>query len=215
MRTDIITSLSNIGSQILSEAIQYMEETIKNQDNYYLQELQNGSYKAFSAIYNHYADSLYYFILNQLHNKQLAQDILQETFLRLWDNRKKLFTNGNLKSLLFTIASHLTIDYFRKQMTELPFEEYIDYCEQQGTAATPEDLMLYDEFKRQLKKSKQKLSARECEIYELSREKNLSISEIAQQLKLSEQTVNNYLTSSLKSLRKDLSKYNMIFLFFL
>ena len=170
-----------------------------------IKELRNGSYQAFTQIYEAYADRLYSFVLKQLKNRSLAQDIVQDTFLRLWDNR----------SQLNSFAKHQVIDYFRKQVNELQFEDFMEYCENQESDVSPEDLLLYDEFLQQLKKSKNILSQREREIYELSREKHIPVKQIAEQLELSEQTVKNYLTSALKILRSEIMKYNILFIFFL
>ena len=153
--------------------------------------------------------------LSSYKNRSLAQDIVQDTFLRLWDNRSQLNSFGNLQAFIFTIAKHQVIDYFRKQVNELQFEDFMEYCENQESDVSPEDLLLYDEFLQQLKKSKNILSQREREIYELSREKHIPVKQIAEQLELSEQTVKNYLTSALKILRSEIMKYNILFIFFL
>ena len=81
-----------------------------------IKELRNGSYQAFTQIYEAYADRLYSFVLKQLKNRSLTQDIVQDTFLRLWDNRSQLNSFGNLQAFIFTIAKHQVIDYFRKQV---------------------------------------------------------------------------------------------------
>ncbi|MEY8464242.1 MULTISPECIES: sigma factor [Bacteroides] len=73
--------------------------------------------------------------------------LLQEdTSLRLWDNRSQLNSFGNLQAFIFTIAKHQVIDYFRKQVNELQFEDFMEYCENQESDVSPEDLLLYDEF---------------------------------------------------------------------
>ena len=71
-----------------------------------IKELRNGSYQAFTQIYEAYADRLYSFVLKQLKNRSLTQDIVQDTFLRLWDNRNQLNSFGNLQAFIFTIAKH-------------------------------------------------------------------------------------------------------------
>lgn len=97
-----------------------------------IKELRNGSYQAFTQIYEAYADRLYSFVLKQLKNRSLTQDIVQDTFLRLWDNRNQLNSFGNLQAFIFTIAKHQVIDYFRKQVNELQFEDFMEYCENQA-----------------------------------------------------------------------------------
>ena len=105
-----------------------------------IKELRNGSYQAFTQIYEAYADRLYSFVLKQLKNRSLTQDIVQDTFLRLWDNRSQLNSFGNLQAFIFTIAKHQVIDYFRKQVNELQFEDFMEYCENQESDVSPEDL---------------------------------------------------------------------------
>lgn len=179
-----------------------------------IKELRNGSYQAFTQIYEAYADRLYSFVLKQLKIVPWHR-ILFRIPLRLWDNRNQLNSFGNLQAFIFTIAKHQVIDYFRKQVNELQFEDFMEYCENQATDVSPEDILLYDEFLQQLQQSKKVLSQREHEIYELSREKHIPIKQIAEQLDLSEQTVKNYLTSALKILRSEMMKYNILFIFFL
>ena len=70
----------------------------------------------------------------------------------------------------------------------------------------------FDEFQEKLSKAKEKLTQRQKEIFELSREKGYSILSIAQKLQLSEKTVKNQLTLALKVMRSELSYY-FIFLF--
>ena len=180
-----------------------------------IDELRKGSYKAFTIIYDNYADKLYGFVIKQLRNKQLAEDVVQDTFMRLWDNREQVNCLGNIQSFIFTIAKHRIIDLFRRQINEYQYQEFIEFCKNKEDNLTPEDTYLYDEFLKQLEKSKKVLSQRECEIYELSREKNLQLKDIALKLKLSEQTVKNYLSSALKVLHHEMLKYINIFIFFL
>lgn len=176
-------------------------------------DLKDGSYKAFARIYEAYADRLYGFVIRRLQNRNLAQDIVQDTFMRLWINRSQLDCFGNLQGFIFAIAKYRLIDYFRRQMKEPEFEDYVEHISNAPDDITPEDIMLYDEFIEYLEKSKVKLSSREREVYELSRESNVPIKEIASRLGISEQTVKNHLTSALKLLRAEMAKYRFFFVF--
>ena len=176
-------------------------------------DLKNGSYTAFAKIYEAYADRLYGFVLKHLRNRQLAQDIVQDTFMRLWVNRKQLDCFGNLQGFIFAIAKYQVIDHFRRQVHEPEFEDFIDHANSQAGGISPEDLLLYDEFLTQLSRSKELLSHREREVYELSREKHLPIKDIAERLHISEQTVKNHMTSALRILRAEMSKYRFLFIF--
>lgn len=73
-----------------------------------IKELRNGSYQAFTRIYEAYADRLYSFVLKQLKNRSLAQDFVQDTFLRLWDNREQLhFRPVRQCDFRFTARPHI------------------------------------------------------------------------------------------------------------
>ena len=135
--------------------------------------------------------------------------------MRLWNCREQIIVSGNLKALLYTIAKHQIIDYFRRQVSEPVFEEYVGYCEDKATDFSPEDLLLYDEFVVVLNDSKENLTERELEIFEMSREHQLSIGQIAEALELSPQTVKNHLSSALHRLRQCVVKYNYLFAFLL
>lgn len=170
----------------------------------YISALKGGSYEAFTVIYNRYVDMIYSFCISQTKNKTVSQDIVQCTFMKLWDKRHSLDCNKNIQAFLFTIARHQIIDNFRKQIIKVEFEDYLNFCEQQPESTSVEDKIYYDEFLVRLKKSKSKLSHRECEIFEMSRKQNMPINQIAEALQLSPQTVKNHITASLKIFRKNL-----------
>lgn len=183
----------------------------------YIKELGKGSHKAFNAIYEMYADKLYSFVLAHTKSRETASDIVQETFLSLWSMRESLSVEGSLQSLLFTIANNKIIDLFRKQINKTEMELYIGYKEEasQDEYCKVEAKLLYDDFVRTLKLCKKLLTGRQLEIYELSREKGKSIEEISSALNLSEQTVKNQLTTSMKKIRNGLLSTNILYLILL
>jgi len=178
-----------------------------------IQGLKSGSHKDFDKLYAIYADLLYGFVLNLTKSSSTAKDILQETFLRVWQSREQLSTEMSFKSYLYSIARNLIVDSFRRQMKSVAFEEYIaSEAYQHYAEDTIEKDIDFDEFKRKFEQAKEKLTDRQRQIFELSREKGLSITTIAEMLHLSEKTVKNQLTLAMKVLRSELSYY-YIFLF--
>ena len=179
----------------------------------YIKELRRGSHKAFNAIYEMYADKLYGFAFAHTKSREMANDIVQDTFLKLWTMRETLMEDRSLQALLFAITHHKMIDMFRTQINKVEFEDYIEYTESAylDDNAT-EKKIYYDDFLKALKLCKSLLPLRQIEIFEMSRENGKSIEEIANQLKISEQTVKNQLTSAMKTLRTELVKYNLVYL---
>ncbi len=179
----------------------------------YIKELRKGSHKAFNAIYDMYADKLFGFAFSHTRSRELANDLVQETFLKLWTMRETISENGSLQAMLFTISHNKMIDVFRSQLNKVDFVDYIEFCDNSGFFEnTTEKTIYFDEFVKALKICKSQLPNRQLEIFELSRETGKSISEIANQLNISEQTVKNQLTSALKTLKTELVKFNFIFL---
>lgn len=181
-----------------------------------IKKLREGSHEAFDTLYNVYADSLYGFAL--LHTKSVvqAEDIVQETFLKLWNMRASLSVEGSFKSMLFTIAKNQVIDIFRQQINRPNFEDYITFCEDENLFDnTSVEKIYYDDFLEKLTIAKQKLTPAQRNIFELSREEGMSNTEIASASDLSEQTVKNHLSAALKILRTELRKYNFIFALFI
>lgn len=174
--------------------------------------LKNDSTEAFSMIYDSYADRLYHFVVTHTKNRTVAEDIVQDTFLRLWKNRKKLDAGRNAESLLYLMARHQIIDTFRKQLDRIEFTDFLEHNECVDQSQTPEEQLYFDDFLRRLHLAKTRLSHREREIYKLSREMNLSVNEIADRLNLSPQTIKNNLTSILKKFRKDLLETELVIL---
>ena len=138
----------------------------------YIKELQNGSHKAFNVIYDMYADKLYGFLLAHTKSPQISEDIVQETFLKLWINRKSISVEGSIQSLLFTISRHKMIDSFRSQINKVEFELYIDYIDEKSFEDDGiESKLFYDDFLKALKLSKKLLTEGQLEIFERNKEK--------------------------------------------
>ena len=173
----------------------------------WVMQLREGSYEAFSrivyALLKQVILASYWRRQRMFHFQKIS---IQETFMKLWNMREQLDCYGNVNALIFTIARNLIIDSFRKQVAQLDFEDYRQACDKVSSFATPEEQLDYHESVDRIRQVKKLLSKRACQIYEMSREKNMPIQEIAESLNLSSQTVKNYLTSTLKIFRRELSR---------
>lgn len=185
---------------------------MRENEERYVAALKEGSREAFTMLYNLYADRLYSFALVQTKSKQMAEDVVQDTFLKLWNNRTNLNCYGNVQALVFTMARNLIIDAFRRQVANIDIEAYFNLHEALPSTASPEESLYFNETKENLEQAKAKLSNKECKIYEMSREQDMPIKKIAQTLNLSPQTVKNYLTSTLKVFRSQLRREQLLWL---
>lgn len=181
-----------------------------------IKKLTEGSYEAFDRLYTLYADSLYGFVLLHTKSTVQAEDIVGETFLKVWEMRASLSIEGSFKSLLFTMAKNQVIDTFRRQINRPDFDDYVRFCEDENLIdSASEDRIYYEDLIEKLAVAKEKLTPAQRRIFELSREEGLSNTEISSLSNLSEQTVKNHLSAALKTLRTELRKYNYLFALFI
>ena len=151
-----------------------------------------------------------------LKSKDATDDVVQETFLRIWSNRANLNPDVSFKSYLFTIAYHFLLKEMRRQLNNPLMEDYVEYLNRSSTeTAEAESLMCYDQFVNALEKGKQHLSPRQRIIFEMNKEYGMSISEISEKLSITNQVVRNQLCMALKILRVELRQYYPLLLLFL
>lgn len=190
-------------------------ETIEKQRKILLS-VRNGSEKAYQELYEQWVSRLYGFVFQYLKSKDATDDVVQETFLRIWSNRANLNPDVSFKSYLFTIAYHFLLKEMRRQLNNPLMEDYVEYLNRSSTeTAEAESLMCYDQFVNVLEKGKQHLSPRQRIIFEMNKEYGMSISEISEKLSITNQVVRNQLCMALKILRVELRQYYPLLLLFL
>jgi RNA polymerase sigma-70 factor (ECF subfamily) len=169
-----------------------------------------GDEKAFDTLFNLFLPRLYPFIIKLTRSEQATQEIIQETFIRVWLNRDKLPEIDNPGGWLFKVTSNECYSYLRKSVSNNKFFNTID-TEPDPVDATHEKVDL-KELNRLIGEAVSKLPPQRKKIFQLSREQGKSIPEIAAALNLSPNTVKNALVSSLKFIREYLGKYDVLFL---
>lgn len=181
----------------------------------YILELNRGSYRAFDALYSLYSRRLYAFALKMTKSHSDAKEIVQDTFVRLWLNRKNVLAEDSFQSYLFTIAKNTLLNKIRTLINAPVFVDYMEYMNEiHLTEETMTEMMDIDVFKNKLAKAKGLLSETQKNVFELIKELGLSHTEVAKQLNLSEQTVRNQLSLALKTLRKKLADNPLLFAIF-
>lgn len=170
---------------------------------------------AYRMLYEHWVSRLHSFVLHYVKSEALTDDIVQETFFRIWKNRKSLNPDASFKSYIFTISYHLVLKELRHQLNSTSIEDYIKYCNDVMTSGNEiVETLDFDVFKEALSKAKLKLSPRQLQIFELNKELGYSIAEIAAKFSINEQVVRNQLSIAIKLLRKELSKQSVLLLTF-
>ena len=173
----------------------------------------DGDTTAFELMFKYYYPGLVIFAANIVANKDEAEEIVQDFFVRLWGNRKNIKTNGNLKGYFFTSVKNRSINFLKSNEVKRQIIDELTKQMESELRYNP-DIYVDTELQRQLKAAFAKLPPRTAEIFTMSRFKGFSNTEIADDLGLSKRTVETQVSKALKILRKELQGYITLLLFF-
>jgi RNA polymerase sigma-70 factor (family 1) len=180
---------------------------IKSQDAELLSRLQKGDEKAFAELFYAFYDKLFGFVLGITHSKATAEDITQEVFLKIWQNREDIIDVENINALLFRIAQNRTIDQLRKSAREVLATSAHLELESQNNNPEPLDLLIHDELRNRLSEAVKQLPPQQQKIYTLYKEQGIQQDEIARQLNLSRSTIQSHMKLAMGNIHKYLSSY--------
>ncbi|MCS3797052.1 RNA polymerase sigma factor [Niastella sp. OAS944] len=176
-------------------------------------QVAEGNERAFETLFNTFLPKLYPFIIKFIKSEPAAQEIVQETFIRVWLSRDKLSEIDNPGGWLYKVASNECYSYLRKSILNNKFFNPLTF-EPEPVNSTHEGFAL-KELNRLIGEAVDKLPAQRKKIYRMSRDEGKSIPEIASILNISPNTVKNALVASLKFIREYLVKYGVIFILLL
>lgn len=181
-----------------------MKEHSINTDDDLIALLKKDDSIAFETLYLRYSEKLYYFAIRYLKSKEDAEGLVQDIFTKIWEIRKNLNSGQSFSSFLFTIAKNTIFNKHRKKLNENAYREHLRNYFDEVYDKTENDIIL-DDMKARIDKSVEKFPPQRKLIYQLSREEGLSYKEIAEQLGISEKTIEAHIRLALKTLRSALS----------
>jgi RNA polymerase sigma-70 factor (family 1) len=164
--------------------------------------LKQSDEAALSVIYKRYWQPLYVSAYNILKDSQACEDIIQELFIKLWNNRYQIEITLSLKAYLYASIRYSVYRQIRTGAVRTQI--YDDLLERLHTPAAYGNIE-YKELIVQVNTIVNKLPEKCKEVYKLSREHHLTHKQIAERLNISTKTVENHLTKALHHLRTSLS----------
>lgn len=167
--------------------------------------------KAFDTLFYLYNKRVYYFAFRLLNSSVDAEEIVQNVFLALWNQRKTLNISDTVTSYLFGIARYQIYEQIRQKLNHEAYTEYFLEQNKEYSFIT-EDEVVCNELENKVQYYLQQLPERRREIFMLSRMEKLSYKEIAQKLGISENTVDTQIRHALNFLRRQLSEFFILLL---
>ncbi|WP_343330643.1 RNA polymerase sigma factor [Polaribacter staleyi] len=153
--------------------------------------------KVFELLYNKYAEDVYGFMFYKCGDKSMAEDFVQESFVKMWSNCKKVIFEKS-KSYLFMVANNLFISNYRHQKVVLEHQKIIPNA---VTSETPEYVLEEQEFLKKLQTVIGNLSEKQREVFLMNRIDKKKYKEIALELNISIKTVEKRMSAALKEIR--------------
>lgn len=182
--------------------------------------LKNGDKRAFTRIFQLFNSRLTYFAKSYVLDQDIAQNIVQDSFLKLWENTKQLKNTTSIGAYLYTLTRNSCLNYLKHIKVEAKYHQKILKNSQElelnlGALKRLEyDLYDFEEVQTIIDKTIELLSPQCKQVFLLSRFDNLSNAEIAAKLEISEKAVEANITRALKIFRKELKDYLSLLFFF-
>lgn len=186
-----------------------MKNSVRKEDALLIRALSKGEIPAFDAIFNRYYPRIKQFLCGFVEYEEEAEDLSQDLFVKLWQNRSALEGIENLNAYLYRVAKNTVYSYFERNLKMEASS--INMVSEVPTSEDLEEILFAREMEDIVNLTVERLSPQRKTIFILSRKQGLTNQEIAEQLHLSKRTVETHISAALSAIRKNLSVFLLFF----
>ena len=177
-----------------------MSETVENMEQ--MQAIARGDYMSYNQLFRCYYQPLCQYVYTLLADKDDAEDVVQELFLKLWKDRGKILITESTSSYLYRMARNMSLNFKRSKIAMESLNENPDLV----SLTYEENSLETDEFRIALIDCMNRLPKRSKEVLMASRVQGLKQQEIADTFSISVKTIKNMLWISLRKLKECLDE---------
>lgn len=174
-----------------------------------LEKISRGDQHAFSIVFYAYQKKLYSSAYRMLKDEMLAEEVVQESLLKIWVMGEQLSSVKNLESYLLKISRNKAFDLLRRKELQRKAEHELHTGWKEDHNETEEQLLL-QETKKILQDGINALPDQQKIVYQLCHQEGLKYEEVALKLNLSIETIRSYMRLAQRSLRKYMRKHGNI-----
>ncbi|GGF37919.1 RNA polymerase sigma factor [Echinicola rosea] len=182
---------------------------LNQSENITVEQLVSGNEQAFSALFEEYSPQVYYIGLKYLKSQDLANDVVQETFLKLWNYRSHIDTTKPIKPLIVTFAKRIILNLIRDEKRKI-LKHLEIYAISSPFSNKTEEQVIFNETHQVYQEAIKSLPERRRKVFLLKSAEGKSNEEVAEELGLSVNTVKSQYTKALHTIREFVSKYYII-----
>jgi RNA polymerase sigma-70 factor (family 1) len=171
-------------------------------DNELLSQVAEGDERAFSTLYFRYDTMLYTFLLKLTRSASTAEELLQETFLRLWLYRDSLPEVEHPRAYIHRIAANLSHRWLQQR---LRYHKVLqEQAQLPNIVNSPEDTLAWKDIEALVGRIIAGMPEQRRKIYQLHRDEGLSSAEIAEEVGVTASTVRNTIAAAIRQIREQL-----------
>lgn len=172
--------------------------------------LRDGDEAAFASLYSKCEARLYTFAYKLTQDRDEAEEVVQEVFLKVWEKRQSLDPQQNFGGYLFTVAKNIVYNKAKQRAYHFAFQNYLASYGS-GLCHDTEQKLEFEELKALLEQIYSSLPPVRRKVFIMSRLQGLSNSEIAAELNTSTSNIENHLNKALRFVRERLRGHEVVY----
>lgn len=171
------------------------------------------SFVQFETVYNLYWKKVYSICYKHIEDPEVAKDLVQDIFISLWERKEELVINDSLEKYLVKAAKFKVFEHIRNKVGHEAKLETISYYQTLEQTASGSEFVELKELQERINSAISVLPEHCKKVFQHSRIDGLKNKEIAQNMHITERTVEYHITKALAFLRIRLKEYAHLFLF--
>ena len=176
--------------------------------------LTKGNEAAFDELYHSYSKRLLGHLIKLVKSESIAAELLQDTFLKIWDKRELIDPERSFRSYLFRIAENIVYDFFRKAARNKKLEAALIKSYDDSYSHIEESISIA-ENKKLVDSLLESLSGKRRQVFQMIKIEERSYEEVGELLHVSPSTINDHVVKATKAIRKNIGRYMMSIMLFL
>ncbi|PZR28755.1 MAG: hypothetical protein DI535_04825 [Citrobacter freundii] len=185
-----------------------MREEQQYEEAQLLRMLANDSQYAFQLLFNKYKNHIYKVAGLYLKTPSLAEEVLQDVFMKVWLNRQTLVNLNSFESWLFTVSKNHILNYNKRVAAEWKAQQRYRNQQAADNEDTTDHKVRTNQYNELLQKAVSRLPEQQQAVYRLAKDQQLSYQEIGELMSISPLTVKTHMTRALNSIRAYLKAHD-------
>lgn len=167
--------------------------------------MKAGDRESFNQVFRRYYSPMVRFCIRYVADSDLASEIVQDLFVKLWSNREKISFNTSFESYMLTSVRNSALTYINKERSHA--EANLRIYSEESDNTDPSETLQSNNLEESYRKILKDMPEKRREVFLASRYDGLKYSEIAEKLGISQKTVEAQMSAAIKQLKDGLKAY--------